>query len=138
MTSFTEPINPFNWLQRWSLSDDFYSFWTFSEARDSTNRRRTDVKRRTNSWKHDCSLLLGSNQPQFPPGASNPADPARFSGGKLQMSDETRNAALMWEVEPQKWDLHTPNVARAFKKLQKHVGSDLLSDDKRNNQRRTR
>lgn len=51
--------------------------------------------------------------------------------GTRQMSG---NAALMWEVEPEKCDLQTPNVSRAFKKPEKHIGSELLSDDKRNNQ----
>lgn len=140
MTSVTQPINPFNWLQRRSLSDDFYSFWRFFGAQldqPTQNRRRTDVKRRTNSWETRLFAAFGSNKSQFPPKTHRFAS---LVGTKLQtaVSPKMRNAALKWEVEAEKRDLQTPHLSRASEKLQKHFGSDFLSEDKRNNQRRTR
>lgn len=73
---------------------------------------------------------VGSNKWRLPPEASKTHRFASLVAPKLQMfvSPKMRNAALMWEVEAEKCDLQTPHLSRASEELQKHFGSDFLSE----------
>lgn len=129
LTSFTQPINPFNWLQRRSLSDDFSRFWTFFEAHDGATGP-TDAEPTLNGEKQERWLLFGSNKWRLPPEASETHRFASLVAPKPRtfVSPKMRNAALMWEVEAEKCDLQTPHLSRASGELQKHFGSDFLSE----------